>query len=117
MKEIKKITKPQDMCIGQLYMYLYYGKLKRGFCKKIEENEVSFRVDDYLTNTMTYIETRYPEIKYNYIAEYNAKIYNKYLKLQERHKKECEDCLNGKYVYTRKTPKEKWYNRFFRKRK
>ena len=117
MKEIKKITKPQDMCIGQLYMYLYYGKLKRGFCEKIEKASATFRFDSYLTDTVTFIEMAYPEPKHNYIAEYNARIYNKYKKLQEQHEKECEDCLNGNYVYVKEISKQKWYNKFFKKKK
>lgn len=117
MKEVKKITKPQDMCVGQLYMYLSYGRLKRGFCEKIEKTSATFRFEGYLSDTITFIESDYREVKYNYIAEYNARIYDKYQKLKKQHEKECEDCLNGDYVYIKEILKEKWYNRFLRKKK
>jgi hypothetical protein len=117
MKEIKRITKPQDMCIGQFYMYLDYGTLKRGFCEKIDKTSATFRSERDLTDIIDFIKTSYPKMQYNYIAEYNARIYNKYQKLQEQHKKEREDCLNGNRVRMKETSKKKWYNRFFKKRK
>lgn len=118
MNKIKKITKPEDMCIGQLYMYLNYNRLERGFCVKIEEKSATFKKkESHYDDTIYFIKSSWGKTEYNYIAEYNARIYYKYQKLKRQHEKECEDCLNGNYVYIGEISKEKWYNKIFKKKK
>lgn len=110
------ITKPQDLCIGQLYMYKKYNELERGFCKKIEEDKVTFRRERGWTDEIKFIANHYPQIEFSWIAEYNARVFRRYKKLQEQYEKELEECLNGKSVYVAEISKKKWYERFLRRK-
>lgn len=39
----KKITKIEEMSIGQLYMYISWNyELRRGYCSKLEKGKVTF---------------------------------------------------------------------------
>lgn len=113
MEKINRITRPEDLRIGQLYMYRKYGELYCGFCKRIEETRVVFKDKNDFKDEVDFIEDYYPEEKLTYIAEYNARIFRKYQKLQKQHEKELEDCLKGK---DRNKSKKKWYERFLRRK-
>ena len=121
MSKIKEITDIGDMSIGQLYLYqMYEGRLRRGFCTRLEEpNKVVFSTfDGGYTETVylrKYNDTRFSSDEKIYT--YNASIFMKFNKLIEQQKQERIDLLNGKSpVIVKSITKKKWYERFIRRR-
>ena len=110
----KKITKIEEMSIGQLYMYVSYNyELCRGYCSKLEKEKVTFDRGRYCYDDSISL---YRDGFEKDIYEYNASIFRKYQKLLEQQKKEREDLLNGKPVVVTAISKEKWYSRFLRRK-
>lgn len=116
MTKIKKITKPQDLSIGQLYMFSEYSfrlDLDRGFCTKITQNVASFSRNSFCGD----VDIAFGSLNENcFIAEYNAGIYRKFHKLLEQHKEEIRRLLNGEDVVVGEIAKEKWYKRWLRRK-
>ena len=110
----KKITKIEEMSIGQLYMYISWNyELRRGYCSKLEKGKVTFDQGGYCCDDSISL---YRDGFEKDIYEYNAGIFRKYQKLLEQQKKEREDLLNGKPVAVSAISKEKWYSRFLRRK-
>ena len=111
----KKITKIEEMSIGQLYMYISWNyELRRGYCSKLEKGKVTFDREGYCCDDS--ISLYRGEFEKD-IYEYNASIFRKYQKLLEQQKKEREDLLSGKPVVVTAISKEKWYKQFLRRKK
>ena len=109
----KKITKIEEMSIGQLYMYIYWNnELRRGYCSKLEKDKVTFDKGGCYDDSISLYRDGFEKDIY----EYNAGIFRKYQKLLEQQKKEREDLLNGKPVVVSAISKEKWYSRFLRRK-
>ena len=109
----KKITKIEEMSIGQLYMYISWSdELRRGYCSKLEKEKVTFDRGKYCCDDSISL---YRDGFEKDIYEYNANIFRKYQRLLEQQKKEREDLLNGKPVVVTAISKEKWYKRFLRR--
>lgn len=111
----KKITKIEEMSIGQLYMYVSWSyELRRGYCSKLEKEKVTFDRGGYCCDdSISLCRDGFEKDIY----EYNASIFRKYQKLLEQQKKEREDLLNGKPVVVTAISKEKWFKRFLRRKK
>lgn len=117
MNKIKIITQPQELCIGQLYMYEKYNGLERGICIRIFQDKVSFERKGGYVDDVRYRKYLSDDGEFTYIAEYNARVFNRYNKLIKQHKKELKECLNGKPVYVEEISKKKWYERFLRRKR
>ena len=81
--KIKRLYNAEDFTIGQLYMYVRFDKLYRGFCVKITPEDVYFKDLNGNNETRMAYKEYWREIKQNYFAEYNSNIFNKYEKLTE----------------------------------
>lgn len=119
MTKIIMITKPEEMCIGQMYMFKEYPfeqKLKRGICKAICEKSATFRsTKQFESDTIVrFIYETYPKNVNNFIAEYNARIFYKYSKLLEQQEAERNKILQGDFVFVEEVQKKKWYKRLFK---
>lgn len=116
---ISRITKPDQLVVGRLYLYLQYGKLKRGYCKAITHNNVTFTDNTWLyDDDVNFISSHYPKTEYSFIAEYSASLYYKYDKLLKRQEKERQSLLKGEYIEVDeevKTKKSIWKYLFKRK--
>lgn len=122
MTKLITITKPEDMCIGQMYMFKEYPfeqKLKRGICIAICEKSATFRpLGHFESNTIVrFIYETYPQNKNNFIAEYNARLFYKYSKLLEQQEAERDRILNGDFVVIDKVQKERWYKRILKRKR
>lgn len=119
MISVEKITKPEQLCIGQLYMFKerWGTNIKRGYCVKIFQDKAVFRNNNSYErdSEIPFVDCHYPQKKYNYIAEYNPRVYHRYKKLLEQQEEERFKLLNGDFVLIAEIGKEKWYKRFLRK--
>lgn len=96
MTEIIRIKKPEELSIGQLYMFRSWseGALKRGYCTKIEPTKATFTgVKSYWTDDVIFWKSGF------YIALYNASVYRKFEQMEKRHKQEIEELLNPVSVH------------------
>lgn len=110
--KIKRIKNPEELSIGQMYMYKDCYRYKRGYCIAIFKDRAIFESCSGTSNTLFYKRSWDPfEVYY-----YNASIYNKYEKLCEQHKKEIEDLFNNKEVIVKSISDKKWYERFLRRK-
>ena len=91
---IRRLYKPEEFTINQLYMFMHNGRLKRGFCKEITESGITFNYEGE-TYRVKYIDYDYSAHGYvpTYFAEYNSSIYKKYYKLLEKQKEEIKTLL------------------------
>lgn len=110
--KIKRIEKPEELSIGQMYIYKECGRYKRGYCISLFKEKAMFEEYPGFSDTLYYKSSWNPfEVYY-----YNASIYNKYKKLCEQHKKEIEDLFNNKEVIVKDISNKKWYERFLRRK-
>ena len=119
MSKITRITKPEQLTVGRLYLYLQYDKLKRGYCKAITHNNVTFTDYNWLyDDEINFISSHYPKTEYAFIAEYSATLFYKYAKLLKRQEKERQSMLRGDYIEIdeeTKTKKSIWKHLFKRR--
>ena len=87
--KIKRLYSAEDFTVNQLYMFMEYGRLERGFCIAITEKDVTFTYQGRNT-TVKYKEWNG---KQNYFAEYNASVFRKWQQLIELQKQELDDLL------------------------
>ena len=87
--KIKRLYSAEDFTVNQLYMFMEYGRLERGFCVAITENAVTFTYQGHAT-TLKYKSW---DNKQMYFAEYNASVFRKYQQLVELQKQELDDLL------------------------
>ena len=92
--KIKRLYKPEEFTINQLYMFMHNGRLKRGFCKEITECGVTFKYEGE-TYQVKYVGYDCSTHKYapTYFAEYNADTYKKYYEFLEKQKEEIKTLL------------------------
>lgn len=94
---IKRLYKPENFTVRQLYMFMDYGRLERGYCTEITETYVEFEYKGHVFK-LAY-KYGYKD-EPNYFAEYNSGIFNKWYKLREVHKQEMQELLEEN-IYTR----------------
>ena len=87
--KIKRLYSAEDFTVNQLYMFMEYSRLERGFCVAITEKDVTFTYQGR-TTTLKY---KGWDSKQNYFAEYNASVFRKYQQLVELQKQELDDLL------------------------
>lgn len=107
---IIRITKTEELSVGQLYMYkdYAYSDLKRGYCVKIEPTKAEFSFSRWLNDDVNF---KREDI---YVACYDAGVFRKYEQLCEKHKKELDALLNPVDTHPKKTS---WFKRLLKKEK
>ena len=99
--KIKRLCRPEDFTMNQLYMFMDYNTLRRGYCIEITNDYVRFTYDD------KFYKKRYNELlstRSAYFAEYNSNIFKKFQDLKKYHEQEINDLLEAN-IYKRKEEK------------
>ena len=103
---MQRITSPEQMTVGQLYMFEVDDTLERGYCKAIYETKVKFKIrtrEEYVVVNFKDINTQ----KQNFISTYDANVYKRYKILLEQQAKERHELLNGKQIILDKVVNER----------
>lgn len=96
--KIKRLYKPEDFTMNQLYMFTDYKTLERGFCIEITNDYVRF------TYNGEFYKKGYKESLSAgpaYFAEYNSSVFKKFQDLKKYHEQEINELLEAN-IYTRK---------------
>lgn len=111
---MQRISEPEQMTVGQLYMFEVDGTLERGFCTAIYETKAKFKLrsrDEQVIVTFKDINTQKP----NFISTYDANIYKRYKILLEQQAKERHELLNGKQIVLDKIVQERTIINFIKR--
>jgi hypothetical protein len=103
---MQRITEPEGMTVGQLYMFEVNDTLERGYCTAIYETKVRFKIrtrEEQVVIPFRDMNTQKP----SFISTYDANIYKRYKILLEQQAKERHELLNGKPIILDKIAKER----------